>query len=124
MKVRLLILAAIATWLTASSNAQADFLTLSVTNNTAGFDVATNVLAQVVYVYGPSSYTVLQVKIHDRTATYLPENYYAISNGSVRNLPTVAGPATISLSSTNAFAYCTIQTITRSPELSHPARRW
>jgi hypothetical protein len=110
MNFRLTFLTISACCLIAEIPAKADFLTLSVTNNTASFDVPTNVLAQVIYMYGPSSYTVLQVKIRDRTASYLPDNYYAIANGSVRNLPMVAGPATISLSSTNAFAYCTIQT--------------
>jgi len=112
MNVRLILLTLNACWLLAYTPARAEFLTLSATNNTASFEVPTNVLAQVLYMYGPSSYTVLQVRLHDRTASYLPDNYYAISNGTVRNLPSVAGPATILLSSTNAFAFCTIQTTT------------
>jgi len=110
MKFRCLLLIIVTGWFLASAPARADFITLSVTNNTVSFEVPTNVLAEVVYMYGPSSFSGLQVKIHDRTASYLPDNYYAISNGSVKNLPTVAGPATILLSSTNAFAFCTIQT--------------
>jgi hypothetical protein len=102
-------------------SANAETLTLSaVFPGTAGgnvstnYDVPTNVVAQVVFAHCPanSGYaSSIQVTINGKTA-----NFSGSSGGTVANLPTVVGPATITLgagnssSGFNGLAFCTIQT--------------
>jgi len=101
--------------------ARADTLTLAVrstgiggTSVSTNYVVPTNVVAQVIFAHcrASSSFSSsILVTINGNTATFLGS-----SDGVVANLPTVVGPATITLSAGNInsgsglFAFCTIQT--------------
>ena len=106
--------------------ANADTLTLSAAASAGGggaiqsYSVPTNVTAQIVYAYCPilnnSFSSGLTVSI---TGSPGPSVYYLGNNtsGTMSNLPTVVGPATITLWVTNGpinasghTCFCTIQT--------------
>ena len=98
--------------------AHADTITLSTTNlGSASFDIPTNVVAQVVHSSSTATYKI-NVTINGQTTTY---GQSSSAPYQVANLPTIAGPATITLVNTygslqaTSLAICTIQT---SPILS------
>jgi hypothetical protein len=77
------------------------------------FHVPSNVVAQVIYAYLPGVYGV-SMRVSCDNAPALNPAYYG--PGTISNLPTVVGPATINLSYTNSnttgagLAFITIQT--------------
>ena len=103
---------------------RADTLTLSAapveigTGASQNYSVPTNVTAQIVYAYCPvlnsyfSSWITVSIKGSPGPSVYYGGN----TSGTMSNLPTVVGPATITLWATNSetlympTCFCTIQT--------------
>ena len=104
--------------------AVAQTVTLSLVNNqqypggnATNFYVLSNVVAQVIYAYLPT-YNGISLLV---SLNGVPGAYYGMtSSGPIADLPTVVGPATITLSYTNSsiknaepgVSFCTIQTTT------------
>ncbi len=99
------------------TNLTADVLTLAFSNTNGvasgtNFVVASNVLAEVKYVYVGSSCTLLTLTGKGNTGTYSLVNQQSLAN----NLPSIVGPAIIGLTNADGcacpIAFLTIQTTT------------
>ncbi len=113
----ILMTALIAASLLAGRLARADYVTLSIPNTTGAvtnFTVASNMVAQVVYLY-LTAYNTFSVTTHGQTAHY--------GNGTPTVNPVIAGPATITLSTlssnTGDPGICTLLTCPSSPSLTN-----
>ena len=120
------LLALILCSITASIQAQTitlstPFPSVAPSTNSTNFNVPSNVVAQITYAYCPanSGYSSsITVTVKGASAFYQSS---ASSGGVMSNLPTIVGPATITLTATcstfglsSVMAFCTIQTTSAS----------